>query len=223
VAAILTCGSAGGALAADIKDETEQSQKAARDYREIMGAPDKGIPQSLVDDAECIAVFPNVVQAAFGIGGRGGRGVASCRTAAGWSAPAFFKLGGGSIGFQIGVESNDLVMLFMTPQSMNSLLGSKFEFGANASVAAGPVGRQAGATTDLKLTSEILSYSRNKGLFAGVALKGAVIETADGDMRHVYGEGVTSKAVLKDGKGTAPDAVRAFPAALAEHSARKAS
>jgi len=217
------CGSAGSAFAADINDETEQSQKAARVFREIMGAPDKGIPQSLVDDAECIAVFPNVVQAAFGIGGRGGRGVASCRTATGWSAPAFFKLGGGSIGFQIGVESNDLVMLFMTPQSMNSLLGSKFELGANASVAAGPVGRQAGATTDLKLTSEILSYSRNKGLFAGVALKGAVIETADGDMRDVYGEGVTSKAVLKDGKGTAPNAVRAFPAALAEYSARKAS
>jgi len=188
-----------------------------------MGAPDKGIPQSLVDKAECIAVFPNVVQAAFGVGGRGGRGVASCRTATGWSAPAFFKLGGGSIGFQIGVESNDLVMLFMTPQSMNSLLGSKFELGANASVAAGPVGRQAGATTDLKLTSEILSYSRNKGLFAGVALKGAVIETADGDMRDVYGEGITSKAVLRDGKGTAPEAVRAFPAALTEHSTRKAS
>jgi len=223
VAGILTVGAAGSVLAADMKDEAEQSQKAARVFQEIMGAPDKGIPQSLVDKAECIAVFPNVVQAAFGVGGRGGRGVASCRTATGWSAPAFFKLGGGSIGFQIGVESNDLVMLFMTPQSMNSLLGSKFELGANASVAAGPVGRQAGATTDLKLTSEILSYSRNKGLFAGVALKGAVIETADGDMRDVYGGGITSKAVLRDGKGTAPEAVRAFPAALTEHSTRKAS
>lgn len=222
--AALTTVLTGAALAqsADLKDEVEQSEKAARVFKEIMGAPDKGIPQSVLDKAECVAVFPNVVQAAFGIGGRGGRGVASCRTATGWSAPAFLNLGGGSFGFQIGVESTDLLMLFMSPKSMDSLLSNKVEMGGNASVAAGPVGRQAGATTDLKMTSEILSYSRNKGAFAGIALKGGTIQTADGDMKDVYGAGASSRAVLKDGKFTAPVAVQAFPKALGEYSSHKA-
>jgi lipid-binding SYLF domain-containing protein len=223
--AALTTSLAGSvwAQSGDMKDEVEQSEKAARVFKEIMAAPDKGIPQSVLDQAECIAVFPNVVQAAFGIGGRGGRGVASCRTATGWSAPAFFNLGGGSFGFQIGVESTDLLMLFMSPKSMDSLLGNKVELGGNASVAAGPVGRQAGATTDLRMTSEILSYSRNKGAFAGIALKGGTIQTADDDMRDVYGKGASSKGVLKEGKLTAPAAVQAFPRTLAEYSPRKTS
>ena len=206
---------------ADVKDEIEQSTKAARVFTEIMAIPEKGIPQSILDDAECVAVFPNVIQAAFGIGGRGGRGVASCRTATGWTPPAYFNLGGGSFGFQLGVESTDLVMLFMTPDSMNSLLGSKFELGGDASVAAGPVGRQAGASTDLKLNVQILSYSRNKGLFAGVALKGAVIEPADNDMRDAYGPGVKAKDVLKGGKAEPAAGVMAFPDALKERSLRK--
>jgi lipid-binding SYLF domain-containing protein len=222
VTGLFTALSAGVFAQGDLKDEIEQSDKAGRVFREIMAAPDKGIPQSILDKAECVAVFPNVVQAAFGIGGRGGRGVASCRTASGWSAPAFLNLGGGSFGFQIGVESTDLVMLFMSPKSMDSLLSNKVELGGNASVAAGPVGRQAGATTDLKMTSEILSYSRNKGAFAGIALKGGTIQTADDDMRDVYGAGASSRAVLKDGKFTAPAPVQAFPKALGEHSARKA-
>jgi SH3 domain-containing YSC84-like protein 1 len=211
-----------GASAADLKDEIAQSEKGGRVFKEIMATPDKGIPRALLDDAECVAVFPNVVQAAFAVGGRGGRGVASCRTPTGWSAPAYFKLGGGSFGFQIGVESTDLIMLFMTPASMKSLLSSKFELGANASVAAGPVGRQTGAATDAKFTSEILSYSRNKGLFAGVALKGAVIEMADDDMRDVYGPSLKAADVL-NGKGTAPATVMAFPSALTEYSKRKTS
>ncbi len=208
--------------AADVKDEIEQSEKAAEAFREIMAAPDKGIPQSVIDGAECVAVFPKVIKVAFGIGGRGGRGVASCRTSTGWSAPAYFNLGGGSFGFQIGAEATDLVMLFMNQKGLNSLISSKLELGADASVAAGPVGREAAAATDVKLNAEILSYSRSKGLFAGVALKGAVIQPAGDDMRDVYGAGVTAKEVLRDPKLATP-AVQAFPKALANYSSRRAS
>jgi SH3 domain-containing YSC84-like protein 1 len=206
--------SAGLAQSPRLKDEAKQSEKAAKVFREIMDTPDKGIPGELLDDAECVAVFPDVIKAGFIVGGCGGRGVASCRTARGWSAPAFFNLGGGSIGLQIGAQSTDFVLLFMNKQGLNSLLSDKFEIGADASVAAGPVGRQAGASTDVKLEAQILSYSRSKGLFAGVELKGVVINSDKGDMRDVYGEGVTAKAVLQENKVTAPDSVRALPSAL---------
>jgi lipid-binding SYLF domain-containing protein len=151
-----------------------------------MDTPDKGIPQELLDGAECVAVFPSVFKAGFIFGGRGGRGVASCRTTAGWSAPAFFTLGGGSFGWQIGAQSTDFVMLFMNKDGLNSLLSDQFTLGGDASVAAGPVGRQAGAATDLKLNAKILSYSRSKGLFAGLELKGVVIKPDKDDMRDVY-------------------------------------
>ena len=207
----------------DLEDEVGQSEKAARVFREIMDAPDKGIPLDLLENAECVAVFPSVIQAGFILGGRGGRGVASCRTARGWSAPAFFTLGGGSVGFQIGGQSTDFVMLFMNTDGLNSLLSNEFTLGGDASVAAGPVGRQAGASTDLKLTAKILSYSRSMGLFAGLELKGVVIKPATDDMRDVYGSGVTAKEVLKDNKVTAPPAVRAFPTVLGSYSARNAT
>ncbi len=203
------------------QDVVEQSQKAAKIFHEIMSAPDKAIPKEILDDAECVAVFPEVVQAAFGLGGRGGRGVASCRTSQGWSAPAYFTLGGGSFGWQIGVEVTDLVMLFMTDEGLNSLLSSKVTLGAGASVAAGPVGRQAEVATDGKLSAQILSYSRSKGLFAGLALKGTVIELNNDEMRDAYGAGTTAKAVLKDGSAKAPTGVLAFPEMLATHSVRK--
>ena len=225
--AVLTFGAiavslmANTAAAQDIKDEVEQSQKAAKVFQEIMSAPDKAIPADVLSNAKCVAVFPEVVKAAFGVGGRGGRGVASCRTAQGWSAPAYFGLGGGSFGFQIGLEVTDFIMLFMGDDGMNSLLSSKVELGGDASVAAGPVGREAGAGTDAKFNSQILSYSRSKGLFAGVALKGTVIETHDDDMKDAYGTGVTAKDVLKDNKATAPAGIRAFPDALAGHSMRR--
>jgi lipid-binding SYLF domain-containing protein len=206
----------------DIKDEVEQSQKSAQVMREIMGAPD-AIPQKTLDGAKCVAVFPEVIKAAFVVGGRGGRGVASCRTSTGWSAPAYFNLGGGSFGFQIGVESTDLVMLFMTDDGMNSLLASKFELGGDASVAAGPVGRQAGASTDLKLEAQILSYSRSKGAFAGIALKGAVIQQAKDDMRDVYGPDTTAKEVLSGTKASVPAGIRAFPDQLGKHSGGRAT
>ncbi len=204
----------------NLKDEVQQSEKSAKVFREIMDTPDKGIPTELLGNAECVAVFPSVLKAGFIIGGRGGRGVASCRTAAGWSAPAFFNLGGGSFGLQIGAQSTDFVMLFMNKDGMNSLLSDQFTLGADASVAAGPVGRQAGASTDLKLNAQILSYSRSKGLFAGLELKGVVIKPDKDDMRDVYGEGVTAKEILKENKVTAPVSIRAFPIALGRYSSR---
>ncbi len=205
-----------------LRDEVQQSERAARIFREIMDTPDKGIPEDLLEDAECVAVFPSVIKAGFIIGGRGGRGVASCRTARGWSAPAFFTLGGGGFGLQIGAQSTDFVMLFMNKDGLNSLLSDEFTLGGDVSVAAGPVGRQAGASTDLKLNAKILSYSRSKGLFAGLELKGVVIKPDKDDMRDVYGEGVTAKEVLKENKVTAPVAVRAFPITLGQYSSRMA-
>jgi lipid-binding SYLF domain-containing protein len=207
----------------NLDDEISQSDKAARVFRQIMDTPDKGIPKDLLEKAECVAVFPSVLKAGFIVGGRGGRGVASCRTVSGWSAPAYFTLGGASIGLQIGAQSTDFVMLFMNKEGMKSLLSDEFTLGGDASVAAGPVGRQAGASTDLKLNAQILSYSRSKGLFAGLELKGVVIKPDKDDMRDVYGEGVTAKEVLTDNTVTAPVAIRAYPTALGRYSSRNAT
>jgi lipid-binding SYLF domain-containing protein len=204
------------------QDDVRQSEKAARVFREIMDAPDNAIPQDLLDRAQCVAVFPEVIKAGFIVGGRGGRGVASCRTANGWSAPAFFDLKGGSFGLQIGVQATDFVLLFMNDRGINSLLSDKFELGGEASVAAGPVGREAGASTDVKLGAEILSYSRSKGVFAGLELKGVVISSDKKDMREAYGKGVTAKDVLRDNQATAPALVRDFPNTLAQYSSRSA-
>lgn len=209
-----------GSTGRDIKDEIEQSQKAAKVFTEIMGAPDKGIPQELVDKAECIAVFPDVIKAGFIVGGRGGRGVASCRVGNSWSAPAYFNLGGGSFGLQIGAQSTDFVFLIMNKDGVNSLLKNKFTMGADASVAAGPVGRQAGAETDAALNAQILSYSRSKGLFAGLELKGVVINQDDGDMRDAYGSGTSAKDILQENKVNAPAEIRAFPNTLTRYSKR---
>ena len=205
-----------------MQDEKHQSEKAAKVFREVMDIPEKEIPRDVLDKAECVAVFPDVIKAGFIVGGRGGRGVASCRTSTGWSAPAYFNLGGGSIGLQIGAQSTDFVLLFMNSNAMHSLLSDKFTLGADASVAAGPVGRQAGAETDAKFDSQILSYSRSKGLFAGLELKGVVIKSDKEDMRDVYGKEVSAKEVLQENKVTAPEVVRAFPNTLARYSTRKA-
>jgi SH3 domain-containing YSC84-like protein 1 len=221
----LILGMTGGAFgqAKDTHDEIEQTTKAATVFREIMSAPDKAIPKRILDNADCVAVFPSVIKAAFGIGGRGGRGLAICRTASGWSAPAYLNVGGGSFGAQIGVESTDYVMLFMTPESARSLLQNNVKLGGSLSVAAGPVGREAGAATDLKLNAQILTYSRSKGLFAGAALEGAVIETADNDMRDVYGPNVTAKQVLFDGTVKPPMELTAFAKTVETHSPAAAS
>jgi lipid-binding SYLF domain-containing protein len=207
----------------EMKDEVEQAQKAAKVFGEIMDTPDKAIPKNMLDKAECILVFPDVIKAAFIVGGRGGNGVASCRTANGWSAPAFLNLGGGSIGWQIGAESTDYVLLVMNKDGINTMLKNNFELGAGASVAAGPVGREASASTDAALNAQMLSYSRTKGLFAGVALKGGVIETDNSDMRDAYGANVTAREVLLGNSVTAPAGVRVFPEALARYSTRASS
>jgi SH3 domain-containing YSC84-like protein 1 len=206
----------------NIKDEIKQSNKSSQVFKDIMSSPDKGIPKSLLDKCECIAVFPSVLKAGFIVGGRGGRGLASCRTENGWSAPAYFNLGGGSFGLQIGAQSTDFILLFMNQRGFESLLSDKFEVGGDVSVAAGPVGRQAGASTDIKLDAEILSYSRSRGLFAGLELKGVAIWPDKDDMRDVYGQGVTAKEVLQDNRVKGPNAVLAFPRTLNHFSARRA-
>lgn len=198
----------------NLTGEVQQSEKAAQVFREIMDAPDKGIPEELMATAECVAVFPSVFKSGLIPGRSGRRGLASCRVSTGWSAPAYFTLGGGSFGFETGAQSTDFVMLFMNKEGLNSLLSDGFTLGADASVAAGPVGRHNREMTDQKPTVQILSYSRSTGLFAGLELKGAVIKPDKDDMRAVYGEGVTAKDVLKENQVMAPVSVRAFPIAL---------
>jgi lipid-binding SYLF domain-containing protein len=202
------------------KNGASQANKAAKVLTEIMGTPDKGIPSDLLSKAQCVAVFPNVVKGAFIVGASGGRGVASCRTPTGWSAPAYFELKGGSVGLQIGGQSTDFVLLIMNQNGMKSLLSDKFELGGEASVAAGPVGRTTTASTDVKLDAEILSYSRSKGLFGGVSLKGSVISPDKSDMEGTYGKGVNAQTVLAANKMRAPSEVQVFPDTVAQYSPR---
>lgn len=202
------------------KDAIKQAQKASDVFKEIMATTDNSIPLGVLDKAVCVAVFPDVIKGGFIIGGRGGRGVASCRAKGGWSAPAYFELAGGSVGLQIGAQSTDFVLLFVSSDGMKSLLKSKFEMGGDASVAAGPVGRQVGAGTDLRLDAQILSYSRSKGLFAGLELKGTVIRQETKNNEAVYGEGVKAEAILK-GDLASPVDVKIFPTTLERYSKRR--
>jgi SH3 domain-containing YSC84-like protein 1 len=207
----------------NLKEGAEQAQKAAAVFKEIMNIPDKAIPKSVLDKADCIAVFPQVVKAGFIVGGRGGRGVASCRIAGGWSAPSYFSMKGGSFGLQIGAQATDFVLLFMNEKAMDSLLKSKFTLGGEASVAAGPVGREAGAETDALMTAQVLSYSRSKGVFGGLELKGTSITSEKKEVTNVYGEGVTAEKVLKTPEEKAPKEVQVFPDTLASFTAAKAA
>ncbi len=175
---------------------TDRMDNAAKVLHEIMGAPDKGIPEEVFEHAKCIAVVPHMIKGGFVFGAENGRGVATCRTAEGWSAPAFFAITGGNWGLQIGIEGIDLVMIIQNDKGMQRLLQSKFELGADASAAAGPVGRHASADTDWKLNTEILTYSRAKGAFAGLTLDGASIRRDDDSMEAIYGRHVSTRAVL---------------------------
>ncbi|MGH9834967.1 MAG: YSC84-related protein [Blastocatellia bacterium] len=205
---------------ADIHDQIRQSRKASEILTEIMDAPDKGIPRELLDGAECVAVFPDTYRAGFIFGGRYGRGVATCRTPTGWSAPAYFNLGGGSWGLQIGGQSTDFVMLFMNRKGLESLMKNKFTFGGDAAATAGPVGRETAAGTDLYLNSQILVYSRSKGLFAGAIIDGSVVTLDKSDMREVYNTD-NARSVLNGqlAYGT-PNSVMAFPVTLSRYSSR---
>lgn len=206
----------------DTKEGASQASKSAKVLEEIMATPDKGIPRDLIDKAECVMVFPKVVKGGFILGASGGRGVASCRTTSGWSAPAYFEIKGGSVGLQIGGQATDFVLLIMNESGMKSLLSDKFELGGEGSVAAGPVGRTATATTDAKMDAQILSYSRSKGLFGGVSLKGSVISPDKSDMEGTYGKGVKATTVLAADKKRAPQEVQVFPNALSQYSSRAA-
>ena len=195
------------------EDSVERLQKSADVLKEIMDAPDKGIPEEVLDDAKCIVVVPHLIKAGFIIGGKHGRGVASCRTAKGWSAPAFISVGGGSGGLQIGAEGVDLVMLVMNDKGLQHLLSSKFQLSGEGSAAAGPVGRHASAGTDWKLNTELLTYSRSKGAFAGLTLEGAVVEQDADSTEAIYGKDIPFRRVL-NGNVTPPPAAAPFMAAI---------
>ena len=203
------------------KDAARHSGKAAETFTEIMNVRDKAIPQELLDTAEAIAVFPGVLKAAFVFGGRGGQGVISRRVKGGWSAPAFFHIGGGSFGPQIGAQRTDYVLLIMNPSGLDGLLKDKFELGGEVGIAAGPIGREAAASTNPRLDAGILSYSRSKGAFIGAALKGALI-TPDNDLNEaIYGK--KADELLKSPAtpiGQMPTSVRIFPRTLVRYSIR---
>lgn len=202
---------------AKVKEAASQSAKAAKVFDSIMQTPDKSIPQDLIAHAKAIAVFPQVIKASFVVGGEGGRGVVSRRTSQGWSDPVFFRAGGGSVGWQIGASATDFVLLFMNDDAVSHLMKDKFELGAEAGVAGGPVGREAGAGTDALMHAEILSYSRSRGLFAGVSLKGVVVQPEDALNEAVYAK--SAKELLGDEKATTgSDAdLTAFPHKLSEY------
>jgi lipid-binding SYLF domain-containing protein len=203
-----------GAWAATAREATEDRlQDAGAVMNEIMAAPDKGIPEEVLEHAKCIAVVPHLLKGGFVFGAENGRGVATCRTANGWSAPAFFAITGGSWGLQIGVEGIDLVMVIQGDQGLDRLIGSKFEIGGDASAAAGPVGRHASADTDWKLNTEILTYSRAKGIFAGVTLNGASIRRDDDSTEAIYGHEISTRKILTGGVPPPPEA-HAFLAAI---------
>jgi SH3 domain-containing YSC84-like protein 1 len=207
-AALLSLTSLGWAESGREKS-TDRLDNAGKVLHQIMAAPDNGIPEEILEHAKCIAVVPHMLKGGFVFGAENGRGVATCRTAEGWSAPAFFAITGGSWGLQIGIEGIDLVMIIQDEKGMQRLLTSKFELGADASAAAGPVGRHASADTDWKLNTEILTYSRAKGIFAGLTLNGASIRRDDDSMQAIYGRHVTTRAVLT-GKVAAPAVAESF-------------
>jgi lipid-binding SYLF domain-containing protein len=206
-----------------IAAKSEEAQKASDVFTTIMNVPDKSIPRDLLNKAEAIAVFPGVVKGGFIIGARGGHGVISRRVKGGWSPPAFFNLGGGSVGLLIGASKTDFVLLFMNTGALESLMNNRFEIGAEGSVAAGPVGRSSSASTDAQMNAQILSYSRSKGLFAGLELKGVVIDPDNDDNTAVYGKKAAEILASPPALTVAqiPAGIRIFPRTLARYSTRR--
>jgi lipid-binding SYLF domain-containing protein len=199
------------------RDKTiDRVESAGTILNEIMSAPDSGIPEEIFDSAKCVAVVPSLLKGGFGIGGAYGKGVASCRNDKGWSAPAFFTMKGGSFGLQIGGEAVDLVMVIMNDDGMKNLLKSKFELGADASAAAGPVGRHASGVTDWQMRVQVLTYSRARGIFAGLSLKGSVVTQGKDDTRAFYGRMVPFRTIL-NGNIAAPEDAKPFLAALVKY------
>jgi SH3 domain-containing YSC84-like protein 1 len=203
VGSLALLGLATTASASDREVDESRIQSATQVFQEIMNAPDRGIPEDLLNSAKCIGIIPGDVKFAFVFGGNYGRGLATCRTAHGWSAPIFLAVEGGSVGYQIGGSSTDLVMLFMNDHALQSLLSDKFKLGADATVAAGPVGRHASASTDLKLKAEVLTYSRSRGIFAGVSLAGTVVKADHSGDEAMYGTNANRASIL-DGNVAVP-------------------
>ena len=199
---VATCAAmtASFAFAASDEEVAQQAKKLTEGtavYHELIQAPDKAVPKELLERCKCIAVLPGVVKAAIGYGARHGSGVMTCRTAKGWSAPAFVNISGGSVGFQLGAESSDLVLFFMSDRGARSLVnGSRITLGGKASVAAGPFGRSGEAATNLELKAEIYSYARSKGLFAGLSIEGARLAPNATDIKRYYGKGMTYQKLL---------------------------
>jgi SH3 domain-containing YSC84-like protein 1 len=196
-----------------------QLQKATNVLNEIMGTPDKGIPDELLEKAVCVGIVPSQLKFALGIGGTYGRGILVCRRGGNgaWGAPSMFTVGGGSFGFQIGGKSTDIVFVVMNPDGARKLVQDSVKLGAEASVAAGPVGRSAQGATDAQLHAEILSYSRSQGLFAGVSLSGAVVKQDEDDNQKLYGRKVTAKEILIDGTVRTPRAARGLDNTLSKY------
>ena len=201
-------------------DAEERLDDSAAVLTDIMAAPDKGIPQDLLEKAECVVVVPGVKKGAFIFGGKYGKGFTVCRKAAGWSAPAATRIEGGSFGFQIGVSETDVVMLVMNDSGVRKLLQSRFTLGADASVAAGPVGRTSSAETDAQMHAEILSWSRTRGLFAGLALQGATLRPDDDWNSDLYGSALTNREIVT-GKTRPPAAANKLITALSRYAGRR--
>jgi lipid-binding SYLF domain-containing protein len=209
------------ALAASVVFAAEETpdarlQRSAEVFNEIMSTPDKGIPTDLLNKAQCVVIIPGMKKGAFVVGGEFGKGFAECRTSSGWTGPAAVKITGGSFGFQIGGSSTDLVLLVMNQHGMQRLTGDKFTLGADASAAAGPVGRTAAADTDASMTAEILSWSRTKGAFAGVSLDGAALQTDQSENRRLYGHDVSNKEII-EGNVPPPAAGAVLTSALSSY------
>jgi lipid-binding SYLF domain-containing protein len=215
IAAIVLSGMIPSTQAADLSTrEASRIQEAATVLKEIHGVPDKDIPQELWDRAACVIVVPGLKKAAFIVGGEYGKGLMSCRHGGEWSAPIFMQVGKGSWGLQIGAQSIDLVLLVTNANGMEKMLRNKVSLGVEASVAAGPVGRDARAATDAQMKAEILSYSRTQGLFAGINFSGGVVRADDDDNADLYGTGIAARDVVMAGTVKAPAVTDAFMAAL---------
>lgn len=222
VSAVLVLFLSSAALTADRADEVKRLARATDVFQEIMKTPDKGIPSDLLDKAACIAIVPGLKKGGLGLGGKYGKGLIMCRKPnRSWTAPSFITIEGGSIGFQIGFTQIDVVMLFMNKKGVDKLIGDKFTIGADASAAAGPVGRQTAAQTNIRMDAEILTYSRAKGLFAGISLDGATLRSDKDDNREFYGKDIDPRSILIDGTVEMPPEARSLASALSWQSPKK--
>jgi lipid-binding SYLF domain-containing protein len=222
---VLLAGLCASTLTLSAMTEQERLKDATDVFHDIMATPDKSIPQDLLEKAQCVVIVPSLKKGAFIVGAEFGKGFVTCRRASGsgWGTPAAIKVEGGSFGFQIGGQGTDVVMLIMNQRGMNQLMKSKFTLGADASVAAGPVGRESSAQTDAYMSAEILSWSRSKGLFAGIALKGATLRSNEDGNRELYGQKMTTHEVITNAGLQAPAAASGLLSALDRYSMRKGS